>query len=338
VPLLVIILSSSSLRGRLRNQMVVSLAVANVLVATYSAPLDVDFVINMKWRHGCLVELTRDLLTVYIQNFVTQWGVLFMLLHYEARVRDLGVPSSVTLRLHHVLLRVAAVLYVLLPWIVGVVVLVPVVFTGLLYRIWKYLAFERCPLITSNTANIVYNVVTSYIPSLFTIIVVAVIALSVRNGRAQWLPKDDSDKKESSGGDNDPRRVESGNAGLVSWDSDLQPDPALVHVLVGVATVLCYLPMHLSKVIRRHYSPRDYYAEINAYVALQIVEDALPVLMGAAWLLMLPDVVERRRELGCVLRERLSNARWMLSCCRSRPPNTTDCGIAPVTFRDLHDE
>jgi len=304
--------------------------VANMLVGLYSAPLNVDVVLHLRWRHGCIVELTRDLLTGFVQNFVSLWGVLLMLLHHMARLARWETPAWVTLRLHPVLVRVALMLYVLLPWLLGAFVVTPIIFTGLRYQIWMFLGFERCPIILTQQTKLVLNIITYFLPALGIIAAIVVIMVWVRAGRGTWLAVEKHSLYPT--GDNDPHRVEAGSAGLVTAQDDV--DPALVHVLVGVITMLLFLPQHALS-LSRSFGYGNWKVELQAYVTAHILEELAPVFMPFLWLILLPDVGERRRDLCHVFRERVAG--WKATCCRTRSPPTKS-GLPPVSFRDLQDE
>lgn len=313
--LLLVLASSSSLRSQRRYQLVLSLVVANLVVGIFSSPFAVDFSVERDWVHGCYFEVVRTLLTLYVQNFVTLWGVVLLLLHYVARLLRYEGPAW-RLRLPALLQRAAGPSFVALPWVVAVVFVTPILFGGLHSYAWIIWNETRCPIILQRWANHLLSVFTFFVPTLFLIVlIVAIVVLHKRYG---------------GGGGGDGLRGAEMGAGLVAEDKDAL-EPPLLHVLTAVITVVLMAPDHIFYVARYHISA-PWHDVVTIAVVVMALSELLPFVLALLWLLLWADVRARVAELA---------ARLPCSFCyrlRSPPQAAGDTSVAPVVFRDLQDE
>lgn len=344
IALILVIVTSPPLRRKLRNQMLLSLAVVNTVTGVYTIPLVVEFLVLKSPQHGCLVHLTWQLLTEYVQNFVEFWAVVLLSLHYAASLRAWHWPPACLgwCSRHPRMVRAAGPLYALLPWLGGLGVVLPAVLTLDLAKLWAIPGRQYCGVYLSFRHRLAINIVTCFLPSVLIILLVAGVAVRVQRGWGAWLASPSGQRSKG-------RRAEegSGEAGVnvnprlpltPSDDLDLDRDPALVHVLVGVLTVVLVAPVHaMSVYIYFMDRPSEVFFRLRA--ACAILEDLLPIAQAVLWLGLLPDLRARLLELPAAVGRQAALCGLVCGRCRAPPrAGASRTSVPPVTFTDLQDE
>lgn len=312
--LLLLLVTSSSLRSQRRYQLLMSLVVANLFVGVFSSPFAVDYSVKRDWAHGCYFQVVRTLVVAYVQHFVMLWGVVLMLLHYIARLKSYEGPAW-RLRVPAWLWRAAGPLYVALPWVVAVVLVTSILFGGLHSYAWIIWTETRCPIILQQWAKHLLFVICFFIPSvLLLVLIAAVVVLHRRHG----------------GGGAGLSGAEMGSR-LVAEDKDAV-EPPLVHVLTAVLTLVLMAPASTFYFLMRSFIKVHWRADVISGIALGLLVELLSFLLPLIWLITLADVRDRVA---------LVAARLRCSLCyrpRSPPQAAGDTSVAPVAFRDLQDE
>ncbi|KAK7499702.1 hypothetical protein BaRGS_00009043 [Batillaria attramentaria] len=309
--LFAVLLSSPKLRGNMRNHLVLSLVVANLIVGVFSSPFAVDYTVRRDWVHGCYFHVVRSLLTVFVQNFVSMWGVVLLALHYLCRLLQYDGPAFL-LRLPTMLRRMAPGVYVALPWLVALLLVVPLVFGGLHHYVWVLWTDTKCPMMLSRWAKYTLNVLTYFLPAVLLIVLFVTILFVYRRRVTHF-------------GANALKKMEMG-ANLVGEGEEVE-GPA-VHVVLALLTVIFMGPEHLFYVGRFHTLLPMKHAVILG-VSVMLLSESLPLVMALVLLFMLADVRTRVVELYCMIPG--------LPFKRSPPPSSQTT-VAPVAFRDLNDD
>ncbi|KAL8593843.1 hypothetical protein ACOMHN_065320 [Nucella lapillus] len=311
--LLVVILSSPLLRSRMRNKLVINVVISNLLVGILGAPFTVDYTMKGRWVHSCFVTVILAVLLAFVQNFINMWGVVGLLLHYVARLLRYEGPPWVG-RLPLVLQRALPALLTCSPWIVSVVLLIPMIFGGLNRSVLTVWSYNTCPFILEKWARYLLNTFSFFIPALVLVALIVVVILLRR--RRDEKPASDS-----------PGRMERGQA--VMTDPGQEVEACWVHVLVGVLTVLMMGPEHIFLVFKR--GPWQHI--IIASITVHLLSDLLPFVVALVWLILLPDVRGRLKQL-------LTKLHTYLVCfwTNSPPQAPGSTSISPVAFKDLQDE
>ena len=160
---------------------------------------------------------------------------------------------------------------------------------------------------------------------------VAVLAMWTQQGHGYWLSKSTNENDISSTID----KAEQGQTGLVTSDQhDL--DPTLPYVLVAIAIVVLTSPIHIFKMVEAVNKPRDWQTYERMMVSFVLIEETLPIVMPLVWLLVMPDLIRRRKQLWS---EVVSRLRIFKSCQSSAAAENIDQSVTPpsVTFVQLQD-
>ncbi|KAL8625474.1 hypothetical protein ACOMHN_018619 [Nucella lapillus] len=315
IALLLLIITSPSMRRQMRYHLVLSVVCANLLAGLFSTPFTSDIAIRKDWVHGCYVTVIRALLAEYVQNFASVWGLVLLLLHFMARMLKYEGPAWMV-RLPSWLLKALPGLIVASPWIIAVMFQTPVVFVGLHpYTVSRWDA-DRCPYLLSPWAAYVLSSTCYFIPSVVLVILVVIIIIRFKDSNMA-----SSDQL---------NRAEMG-ATLVSAEKEMESRK--VHVIVAVVCVLLMGPHHVFYGLRI-YREVSWKFSLIGIVFFIILADLLPIVLAIVWLLMLPEVKARWMELvarlpGC--------AAW---CRRNTTPMqiSGSTSAAPVSFRNLKND
>ncbi|XP_076468230.1 uncharacterized protein LOC143299031 [Babylonia areolata] len=311
--LLAAILTSSLLRSRMRNKLVINVVVANLFVGVLGAPFTVDYTVREQWVHGCYFIVILIVLVAFVQNFISMWGVVALLLHYLARLLRYEGPRWLG-RLPAWLQRALPALLIASPWLVAGVLLLPMIFGGLNRDVLTVWNDNACPLVLEKWAKSVLNALSFFVPAVVLIVLVILLVLFRH-------------KQEATKEDVAPSRAETGQAVMSATAQELES--CWVHVLVAVLSVLMMGPEHTFLIVRR--GPWKHI--LIASVVIHFLSDMLPFVVALVWLLMLPDVRGRVKEGATKLW-----ANVVSFTTRSPPQAAGTTSVTPVTFRDLHDE
>ncbi|XP_076465105.1 uncharacterized protein LOC143296946 [Babylonia areolata] len=315
--LFVVIVSSVSLRKQMRYQLVLSLVVNNLIVGILSAPFTVDYIVRKAWVHDCYFSIIRHLLTIFVQDFVSMWGLVLILLHYLARLLRYEGPAWLV-RLPSWLLKTLPALIVASPWMVAAVLQTSLMFLGMHPQALAALGQGRCPLVMQTWSYYFFSFTCFFFPA---VILLTLVVLIVVRG------KDSSSPGSGGGGEMGTclvgKREMEGRTG---------------HVVAAVCALLTTGPPVLFYGLRLYVQASAAVVIIGG-VVMMLVNELLPVVLVAVWVLMFPEVQERAWEL----------AGRLLPCCAARfrrhgpPPGTSPsssaaASVTSVSFRNLTDE
>ncbi|KAK7116309.1 alpha-2Db adrenergic receptor-like isoform X1 [Littorina saxatilis] len=313
---LVVILSSSPLRSRPRNQLLLSLVAVFLMLGVFDTAFSADYASKRQWSHGCYFHVVRSLLVRYVQYFVSIWGVVVLILHYLLRLLRYEGPQWL-MRLPAWVLRAVTPLFVASPWITAVVVMVPLVFGGLhkhAYLIWTD---SRCPLILERWATVLDNMLSFFLPALVIVaLTIAIMVLHRRQSKSGGVQR-------GGGGEMGAELVEGG-------EDDVEAP--LVFELTGVMILCFHAPEHIFYASRLPFT-LSWRTAVSLSVTMELFSELLPIVLAALWLWLFQDLKERLVELVA-----------KLPCClalcpfRSPPKSSGETTVPHVAFRDLHDE
>lgn len=309
--LLIVIVSSPTMRVKLRNHLVMSLVVANLIVGVFSSPFVVDIAVRRDWAHGCYFHVVRILLTGYVQNFVSLWGVVLLTLHYLCGLLQYDGPAFLV-RLPGKVRAAIPGVCVALPWIAAVVLVVPLVFGSLhpySYILW---ADGKCPIFLSRWVVYLLNVLTYFLPAICALAVIVAIITVYRRRLALF-------------GLNTLKKMEMGE-NLVGDGEELEKP--YVHVVVTLVTVIGMAPEHVYTILRLTVK-MSWRGMVVGQVFVMLLSELEPVVLALVLLIMLSDVRMRLAELFSKLR--------LSTLCRS-PPDSTETAVAPVSFKGLSED
>ncbi|KAL8625473.1 hypothetical protein ACOMHN_018618 [Nucella lapillus] len=271
IALLLLIITSPSMRRQMRYHLVLSVVCANLVAGLFSTPLMSNTGIHQRWPHDCYVAFMWISFGEYVQNFVNLWGLVLLLLHYMARVLKYEGPAWMV-RLPSWLLKALPGLIVASPWIVAVVSQTPIVFTG--QHRWINWNADECLFVLSTRTYFVLSTICYFIPA-FILVILVIITVIIRF------------KESNAANSSHLHRAEMG-ATLVSAEKE-EIESGKVHVVVAVVSVLLMGPHHMLHLFIN--VPLE--AAVIGITVCMLLIDSLPFVLAIVWLLMLPEVKAR---------------------------------------------
>ncbi|XP_070185827.1 uncharacterized protein [Littorina saxatilis] len=299
--LLVVVLSSSSLRSNLRNKFLLNLVVCHLLEGVTGTAFDAEFYAESVWKHGCYVHFVRLLLHLFVMDFVLWWGVVALLLHYLARLLRYEGPGWF-LRLPPKLQRAALQTAVALPWLVAVAVLAYVLLTDANVSIAVSLGLCRYFLTDESFSFKTFICFYLPLPTLVVLLIAVQIAYRFKSAR-----------------------TEDGRSG----ERTLEDGESMVYMLTGGLTILLLSPLYVVFAFNIDINPLK--TRYVVFGSLMMVASLLSIVQAPLWLLMLRDVKERCVQL--VVKMPLC-CRWFASCANK----STRSGSTSVAFSNLQEE
>ncbi|PVD19443.1 hypothetical protein C0Q70_19932 [Pomacea canaliculata] len=312
--LLVVLLSKPSFRSCLRNRLLVSLVVSNLIVGLLGCPVSADFARTRRWVHSCSYHIIHTALTKYVQNFVVVWGMILLLVNYLCRLKSYTGPA-VLLRLPPRVQTCVTILFVLLPWIIAISLTGAMTGIGLHRLVLKSWNNNWCPIFLEPWATVTMSVIIFALPAILLVVVLAVVLVVYRR---QTLTRSAS--------------------GTILGDAETRndlddrspvPERPWVHVAAALLCIIMMAGEEIGKYALK-YSSGSWQRSVAIFEAMSSLADLLTFVLALLWLLALKDVRARALEILAmvpVMHCRVNTSR------ESSPANTTS-----VTFKTLREE
>jgi hypothetical protein len=293
VLLLVAVLSKAELRRDARNILLVNVAAGDLLVVVLEQPLTLANSLHPTWRYGCKLHIALQLITSFAFNFLSAWGIVCLDILLVLRVARCDVTSIMTSSMttsswtwRRRLERAVLVLAVVLPWVLSVVVVLPVVESGK-YDLPSRIAWtsERCPLILTARALLALRIIFFFLPALAALVLLVVAAGMVllqrrRAGRVMTITPDSTTAP--------------------SVTSDAGPPTAsghylLPYVLGSALTFVLVGPRHVFYLLTTLRLPLVKWLEIS--LTVETLNEFKSSLLPLLWILAFPDLRARTKSL-----------------------------------------
>ncbi|XP_070212489.1 neuropeptide receptor 15-like isoform X2 [Littorina saxatilis] len=294
--LLLIVLSSKTLRKDVRNLLIVNIAVADLMVVGIFQPLSVVNALHKDWSYGCYPHIVVQLLHFFAFNFVSAWGVVCLDALLLARLCRLDMPltsfltSALTTSIStwkRRLDRVVVAVVLLLPWVTSVVVITPIVFRGL-HDFHRHVWSDRsCPFILTQWALLACNLLFFFLPCFIALILLAVSGCVLcRRGGGGWGIQSVTPSM--------PPTITT----LDSSNSAASHDRPSAYIAATIMTFVLIGPRHVFSLILRY---EGMLTGVPTWLLLNFslawLGESKSTFLPLLWILMLPDVRARARDL-----------------------------------------
>lgn len=301
--LLIVIISSSTLRARMSNKLVVNLTVANLIVGVFTCPFLAEAIIANEWIHGCNFHIVSTVLSEFVQNFVSSWGMVVLLVHCLCQLKNYPGPDFLN-RLPALVRQAVPTMAIVFPWLATVACVLPLFLAGVRRDLWDY-RFRSCLVLLREWAMNLMAFTICFLPSAINIGLVVTILILYRRRRQN--------------AELDTRLVRKE-----------RHDRPFAHVFAAVVTVILMVPKHICWVVMSENRDFDFsmYVVINAIT--EVAEDLSPFLLSLLWLLLLEDVRARSKHL-------LGNLFFVFCKCKLQPKSSTSSSKA-IGFSDIADD
>ncbi|ESP00716.1 hypothetical protein LOTGIDRAFT_158010 [Lottia gigantea] len=168
--LLVTVLTSPKLRNNVRYMLVVSLSCADLLTGMLGMPFFIDFGIQQKVTVACEFHVVLQVLVIHAHAMITSVGLLIINIHFVTRqynFRCINIRQSLQLPVK--------IVVSMLPWILTVVIVTPLIITGL-HQLTAFIwSANRCPLFLYRWALITMLILNYYLPMILVFITMGFI-------------------------------------------------------------------------------------------------------------------------------------------------------------------
>ncbi|XP_046350682.2 uncharacterized protein LOC124131442 [Haliotis rufescens] len=165
--LIVSILSNKTLRREFRYLVMISIALADLLIGLISCPFRADMVLKSTYQHGCLFYLFMTVTESYVQIFVGMWGIVTINLDYLLTLFHVKRPQLKTFPRNFVIAVILG-----LPWLAMFFVVLPIAY---LHAKEYFAPFRYCRLIIPYDARQIVMSLTFIAPAIITVVQVTIM-------------------------------------------------------------------------------------------------------------------------------------------------------------------
>ncbi|XP_050401114.2 uncharacterized protein LOC130010386 [Patella vulgata] len=268
------IFTTPTLRRELCYLMVSSLAFGDLLLGLAVIPVYVDFTVNDKITLGCEIHLILQVFVIRGHVMITNLGLLIINIVYIIKQYEYKIP--------HINQTTKLPVYIalsLVPWVAMLIVLPPLIKTGLHENIIKIWTATMCPLKVYKWAKVTLNILCYFAPLFGMIITTCIIIYGfVAQGR-----------------------------GNIAFRPTLlnEEKPMFRPKFIIVANVLCLLLLLPEHIVQTFTLSENTRTLITAKMFVFVLAASKGVALPVVWLLV-PEVNE-------ALRERCSFSYWRTS-------------------------
>ncbi|XP_046350530.1 histamine H3 receptor-like [Haliotis rufescens] len=169
--LICVLLSSRRLRGVFRNQLIVNIAVSDLMIGVICIPLKVDFALNRKRNYGCTMHVAYQIIEIYLQIFVASWCIVMVNFDFILERLQIARP-----RLSRSCRTLLSVQLLALPWAIACIVIMPIIFVSL-HPIWSVSSWSEryCPILLVKWATVTLSVLCFFLPGIIILFQVGAI-------------------------------------------------------------------------------------------------------------------------------------------------------------------
>ncbi|XP_025078254.1 uncharacterized protein LOC112554599 [Pomacea canaliculata] len=271
--LLVVILSKSALRSRLRNQLLISMAASNLTDGIFNIPLLVDLFTKQDWIHECYLLVAHSVFSRYTNNCIIVLGLVLLVVSYLCRLKSYGGPALFLRMSSRTKKYVASLLFVLLPWIIAIPLTFSIALSGIPQRLMdNYWYNSFCIFFMERWAEFTLSIFIVFIPIVLMIVLVILTLIVYRRQTVIRGPTDQNTTLEG---------------------PSVHVAAAIICIIVSVAKGLDTFIINLIP---------SHEIEIVTSATLLCIISMMPFVLAFLWLLALKDL----RAHSCEILARIS--------------------------------